>query len=105
MNQDDLQHVLDAETEASEATRDEPMRAGRRRDQRSVVYSIRLHPDEAAAIQRLADAHGVPARGLVRGWVLQALAAETEEAGPVAAVVEALSRDVDRLRRALSAAS
>jgi hypothetical protein len=44
--------------------------------------------------------HTIPAAGLVRGWVLQGLAAERE--GSVEQVVEALSRDVARLRRQLT---
>jgi hypothetical protein len=45
-------------------------------------------------------AAGIPAAGLVRGWVLQGLAAERE--GSVEQTVEALSRDVARLRRQLT---
>jgi len=43
---------------------------------------------------------GSPAAGLVRGWVLQGLAAERE--GSVEQTVEALSRDVAWLRRQLT---
>ncbi len=98
----DLQRLLEEEAEASEQTRDEPLsaRAVRRRPTRSVVYSIRLTPAQAEAIQRLADAADVPASGLVRGWVLQALAAEQEST--LEAAMEALYRDVDRLRRHLT---
>jgi hypothetical protein len=100
MNNDkELDSLLAEETEASEHTRDEPMRGGQRRSSKSLVYSIRLHPDEAEAIARIADEAGIPPRGLVRGWVLQALRAELTKEDPVRSVVEALSRDVDRLRR------
>ena len=64
-----------------------------------MVYSIRLTPEQTEEIQQLADTAGIPAAGLVRGWVLQGLAAERE--GSVEQTVEALSRDVDRLRRQL----
>jgi hypothetical protein len=99
MNRDDeLRRILDEETEASELTRDEPMQGGQRRAGKSLVYSIRLHPDEAEAIQQIADEAGVPARGLVRGWVLQALRAKLAKPDSVTSVVEALSRDVARLQ-------
>jgi hypothetical protein len=57
-------------------------------------------PEQTEEIQPIAEAAGIPAAGLVRGWVLQGLAAEREES--VEQVVEALSRDVARLRRQLT---
>jgi hypothetical protein len=65
-----------------------------------VVYSIQLTPGQTEQILRIARAAGVPAAGLVRGWVVQGLAAEREE--PVEQTVEALSRDVARLHRQLT---
>lgn len=102
MNKKDLEAIIDEETEASEATRGEPLsdRAVRRGRTRSVVYSIRLAPEETEAIQQIADDAGIPASGLVREWVLQGLAAEQEASNPEG-LVEALSRNVDRLRRSL----
>jgi hypothetical protein len=101
MNKEELERLIAEETEASERTRDEPLseRAARRRHTQSVVYSIRLTPDQTEEIQRIADSAGIPASGLVRGWVLQGLAAEHEDS--VEQTVEALSRDVERLRRQL----
>src|SRR5262249_18923996 len=98
----ELERLLAEETEASERTRDEPLsgRAARKRPTRSVVYSIRLTPGQTEEIQRIAEAAGIPAAGLVRGWVLQGLAAERE--GSVEQTGEALSRDVARLRRQLT---
>jgi predicted DNA-binding protein len=66
----------------------------------SVVYSIRLTPEQIEEIQQIADAAGMPAAGIVRGWVLQGLAAEREDS--VEQTVEALSRDIERLRRQLA---
>ena len=102
MSSKELNQLLAEETEASERTRDEPLsdRATRKRQTRSVVYSIRLTPEQTEEIQRIAEAAGVPAAGLVRGWVLQGLAAERE--GSVEQTMEALSRDVARLRRQLT---
>lgn len=98
----ELERLLAEETEASERTRDAPLsgRATRKRPTRSVVYSIRLTPEQTGEIQRIAEAAGMPATGLVRGWVLQGLAAEQE--GSVEQTVEALSRDVALLRRQLT---
>jgi hypothetical protein len=102
MNRNELERLIAEETEASERTRDEPLseRAVRRGQTRSVVYSIRLTPEQTEEIQRIAAAAGVPATALVRGWVLQGLAAERE--GSVEQTVEALSRDVAQLRRQLT---
>jgi hypothetical protein len=102
MNREQVEQLLAEETEASERTRDEPLseRAARKRQTRSVVYSIRLTPEQTQQIQRIAAAADVPATALVRGWVLQGLAAERE--GSVEQTVEALSRDVARLRRQLT---
>ena len=99
--QADIEQLFAEEVEASERTRDAPVsgRAVRKHPTRSVVYSIRLTPEQTEEIQQLADTVGIPAAGLVRGWVLQGLAAERE--GSVEQTVEALSRDVDRLRRQL----
>jgi hypothetical protein len=102
MSSKELNQLLAEETEASERTRDEPLsdRATRKRQTRSVVYSIRLTPEQTEEIQRIAASAGVPATGLVRSWVLQGLAAERE--GSVEQTVEALSRDVAQLRRQLT---
>lgn len=102
MGHAELERLIAQETEASERTRDEPLsaRAVRKKPARSVVYSIRLTPEQTGEIQRIADVAGIPAAGLVRGWVLQGLAAEREES--VEQTVEALSRDVARLRRQLT---
>ena len=102
MNRNELERLIAEETEASERTRDEPLseRAARRRQTRSVVYSIRLTPEQTEEIQRIAAAADVPATALVRGWVLQGLSAERE--GSVEQTVEALSRDVAQLRRQLT---
>jgi len=100
--QTEMEQLIAQEAKASEQTRDAPLsdRAARKRPTRSVVYSIRLTPEQTEEIQRLADTAGIPAAGLVRGWVLQGLAAERE--GSVEQTVEALSRDVARLRRQLT---
>lgn len=102
MNKREFEALIDEEAEASEATRDEPISdsAVRKGNTRSVVYSVRLTPEQTEEIQRIADEAGIPASGLVRDWVVQGLAAERDAASPES-LVEALARDVDRLRRRL----
>lgn len=102
MSRKELDELLAEETEASERTRDEPLsdQAKRKRDTQSVVYSIRLTPEQIAEIQRLAAETGVLATALVRGWVLQGLVAERDDS--VEQTVEALSMNVARLRRQLA---
>ena len=65
MGRADLERLITEETEASERTRDEPLsgRAARKRPTRSVVYSVRLTPEQTGEIQRIAETAGVPAAG------------------------------------------
>lgn len=100
MKKREIEALINEEVEASEATRDEPIseHAVRKGSTRSVVYSVRLTPEQTDEIQRIADEAGIPASGLVRDWVLQGLAAEQSTDSPES-LVEALARDVDRLRR------
>lgn len=95
---EELQQLIDEETEQAEQTRDEPMTHGvRRGPSRTEVYSLRMTPDEVAEIQRIADKAGIPASGLVRDWVRQGLAAERGES--MTDLVEALERSVNQLKR------
>lgn len=94
--------LIDDETEQAERTRDEPMTHGvRRGPTRTEVYSLRMAPEEVEEIQRIADAAGIPASGLVRDWVRQGLAAERDES--MTSAVQALERDLHRLKRQLAA--
>jgi len=63
----------------AEATRDAPLPAGageRPNRGRSTVYSVRLTPDEVAAVQAAADRAGLPASTLVRSWIVERAGAE-----------------------------
>lgn len=99
----DLQRLLTEEAEHAEAHRDDPVPAGaqttRPNRARSVMLSLRLNPDELAAVQDLARASNVPASALVRGWITQRLAAERNAPTDTAAVVDRLEADVRTLRR------
>ncbi len=103
MKKTELQDLLDEETAASEASRDQPLseRAVRKGKSRSVVYSVRLTPEQTDEIQRIADEAGIPASALVRDWVVEGLAAERDTA-TLDSLVDMLSRDVDKLRRSLA---
>lgn len=100
----DLQRLIDAEAEYGEAHRNEPIPAGvrgsRPNQARSVMFSLRLNPDELAAVQDLAKANDVPASALVRGWIVQRLAAQRgAPTDDTAAVVDRLEADVRTLRK------
>ncbi len=100
---DAKQEVERAQIE-SEATRDQPLPEqvkGERRG-RSVVQSVRLPVEKFAAIEEIAERVGVPVGALIRGWVLQGLAAE--QGTSLRDGIERLAADADRLRR-LAAAS
>lgn len=100
MMKKELEELVVEETAASEKSRDLPLsgRAVRRGQSRSVVYSVRLTPEQTEEIQRIADEVGIPASALVRDWVVEGLAAERGTA-TLDSLVDALSRDVDRIRR------
>ena len=65
---------------------------------RSMLHSVRLTPGQTGEIQRIAEAAGIPARGAgawlcCRGW---------RPGGLVEPTIEALWREVARLRRQLT---
>jgi predicted transcriptional regulator len=79
----DIERIIEEETEASEANPDAPIaedaKVTRPNRRRSTVYSIRLNPDEVAALQSIADAAGVPGSTLARSWIVERI--QEEEAG------------------------
>lgn len=99
----ELQRLIDDEAEHAEAHRDDPIpaeaRGTRPNRAKSVMLSLRLNPDELAAVQALARERGVPASALVRGWIVQRLAAERSAPTDTAAVVDRLEADVRTLRK------
>lgn len=98
-----VEHLLDQEAEHAERHRDDPAPAdvkGTRPNRgRSVMFSLRLNPDEFADVQRLAEESGVPASALVRGWILHRLAAERDSPASAVAAMERIEDDVRALRR------
>lgn len=79
-NVEDLRALIAAEAEHAEATKDYPMPSGtvytKPNRAKSVIFTVRLNPDELAAVQQLAGKRGIPAATLVRGWIVRQLAAE-----------------------------
>ena len=103
MKKKELQELVEEETAASEASRDAALseRVVRKGRTRSVVYSVRLTPEQTDEIQRIAEEAGIPASALVRDWVVEGLAAERGTA-TLDSLVDTLSRDVDKLRRSVA---
>jgi hypothetical protein len=99
----DVKKVVDQIAAEAEATMDDLMPADatwtRPNRAKSVMFSLRLNPDELAAVQELAQDRDVPASALVRGWIVQRLAAERSAPTDAAAVVDRLEADVRTLRK------
>lgn len=99
----DLQRLIAEEAEHAELHRDDPMptdaRGTRLNRAKSVMFSLRLNPEEFAAVQELANSSDVPVSALVRGWIVQRLAVEHDVPTGTAAVVERLEADVRALRK------
>ncbi len=99
----DLQRLLAHEADYAEQHRDDPIppgaRATRPNRAKSVMFSLRLVPEEMAEVQALAHDSGVPASALVRGWITQRLAAERNAPTDTAAVVDRIEADVRTLRK------
>lgn len=102
-SEDALRQLIAAEAEHAEATKDDPMPPGtvytRPNQARSVTFTLRLNPEELAAVQAAAEDRDIPASTLVRGWIMRQLAAERGAPTDAAAVVERLEDDVRTLRR------
>lgn len=101
----ELRRLIAEEAEHAEATKDDPIpaealaRATRPNLAKSVTFSLRLNPEELAAVQAAAEDRGIPVSTLVRGWIVRQLAAESGAPTDTAAVVERLEADVRTLRR------
>lgn len=71
----DLDALLRDEAEYAEQHKDAPAKPGTKISRpghaRSTVYSVRLNPEEVAALQALADTTGLPASTLVRSWIIE----------------------------------
>jgi len=101
-----VEKLIDEETESSEVNRDAPMperaKLIRPNQARSKVYSIRLNPDEVAAVQDIADAAQLPASTLVRSWIVERVRSERGEISDAEAELHAAQVHLNQLQRHLA---
>ncbi len=101
----EIKKIIEAETEASEDNRDAPIPEGakitRPNRSRSTVYSIRLNPDEVAALQAISDAAGIPGSTLARSWIVERIQEEKAEVSDAEAELRAAQRHLAHLQRHL----
>lgn len=71
MNEAERDAMIAAEIADSERTHGDPMDATAMRPNRSVVFTLRLNPDELKAITDVAEASDLPPSTLVRTWILE----------------------------------
>jgi hypothetical protein len=102
----DIERLLAEEAADSEANPDAPVAAGstvtRPNRARSTVYSIRLNPEEVAAVQALAEAAGLPPSTLVRSWIIERMRAENGEISDAETELRAAQRHLAHVQRHLS---
>lgn len=94
----DVAREIEAIATEADATMDAPMPADATptRPNKSVVMAVRLTPDDARAVEEIADRTGVPAAALLRTWITAGLSETRTES--LASAVERLSADVALLR-------
>jgi hypothetical protein len=101
-----VNELIEDEAAASEENGDAPIapdaKLRRPNRSRSTVYSVRLSPDEVAAVQQLADAVGLPPSTLVRSWIVERLRSERGEIGSAEAELRAAQKHLAHLEHHLS---
>lgn len=101
----DIKKIIEAETEDSENYRDARIPEGtkitRPNRGRSTVYSIRLNPDEVAALQAISDAAGLPGSTLARSWIVERIQEEQAGLSDAEAELRAAQRHLAHLQRHL----
>jgi hypothetical protein len=92
-----IDDVIAAEGAAAEAAHvPEDAKGERRNLGRSVMFSIRLNPDELAELEAYAGRRGLPARTLARAWILARLSQETGDQDDLRARIARLEEAVFR---------
>jgi hypothetical protein len=92
-----IDDLIAAEGAAAEEEQLTENATGERRNLgRSVMFSIRLNPDELAELERYAGQRGLPARTLARAWILARLREETGDQDDLRARVARLEQAVFR---------
>lgn len=100
-----LRQLIQDEAEHAEATMNDPIpdealaRATRPGRAKSVMFSLRLNPEELAGLQDYAQAQGVPASTIARAWIVSRLAAESNGPDDTATMLDRLETDVRTLRK------
>ncbi len=78
MTDEELKDLIRQEAEHADATVNDPLPAGakpvRRNRSKSVLFSVRLKPEELAALHALAADAELPTSTLVRSWILDRIA-------------------------------
>jgi hypothetical protein len=101
----DIEKIIEEETEASETNPDAPVPDGakvtRPNRGRSTVYSIRLNPDEVAALQSIAETAGIPGSTLARSWIVERIQEEGVGLNDAEAELRAAQRHLAHLQRHL----
>lgn len=89
-----VSEILAAEGDAAEhASIPDGVRGERRNLARSVMFSLRLNPEELDALEHIADERGIPTRTLARGFIIQAMRAHDSVESRVARLEKAVFRD------------
>jgi hypothetical protein len=95
--------LIHDEIEDSERTRDMPPPEGsrglRKNREASVVYSLRLSSDLIAELNQLSKQLDVPVSALIRGFVMDGLAAHHDGDGDLRSALDRLEHDVLEVRR------
>lgn len=92
-----IDDLIAADGTAAEAGQPPEKVKGKRRNLgRSVMFSVRLNPDELAELERYADQRGLPARTLARAWILACLREQGTGPDDLAARVARLEQAVFR---------
>lgn len=101
----DIEKIIESEAEASEDNRDAPFpgraKVTRPNRGRSAVYSIRLNPEEVAALQPVADAAGVPGSTLARSWIVERIQEERGWISDAGAELRAAQRHLTHVQKHL----
>ena len=101
-----IERLIAEETTTSEQDPDAPIsndaKLSRPNRKRSAVYSIRLDPDEVAALQARAEEMGLPASTLARSWIIEQLRATRGESESAEAELRAAQIHLGHLQRHLT---
>ena len=97
-----IERLIREELEAAESNPDAQaapdVKLSRPNRTRSTVYSIRLNPEEIAAIQKIAEGASLPASTLVRSWIVERIRDERGENSDAEAELQAIQYHLTHLQ-------